>query len=252
MAAAEVEPLLLSEVAAFLRNEVRVADWAGAGAGAGVEASAGAGEGAQVGKVERLLARAATLASDLERGSPAQKRGAVLTVVQQARIERHAIWITLVPARELLNDSAPNPIGGASVSQLESRREEDHDGELTLHVPVTLMRRGVETKLVLSNSATARSPEPDRSLIKALARAHVWWGDLSTGRVSSIGALAQREGVTDRYVSHVLDLTFLSPSIVDAILAGTQPQTLTAKALTLGTDLPLHWQQQREMLGHGP
>jgi hypothetical protein len=58
--------------------------------------------------------------------------------------------------------------------------------------------------------------------------------------------------LTNRYVSHVLDLAFLTPSVVGAILAGTQPQRLTAKALMLGGDLPLHWQQQREMLAHGP
>ncbi|WP_182422057.1 hypothetical protein [Aureimonas sp. ME7] len=174
-------------------------------------------------------------------------------MLRQTVIERHAIWITLVPARQLLAPTEPDTVGNATVahprSQGDEGRNKGRDGELTLHLSVTLTRRGVETKLVLANSSTARSPEPDRSLIKALARAHVWWGDLASGRIASIGALAAREGVTDRYVSHVLDLAFLAPRIVDAILTGTQPATLNAKALTLGPDLPLHWQGQVDALG---
>ncbi len=65
-----------------------------------------------------------------------------------------------------------------------------------------------------------------------------------------LGGRSQR--LSGLYGSHILDLAFLAPDIMDAILTGTQPATLNAKALTLGPDLPLHWQRQAEVLGVGP
>ncbi|WP_246337306.1 hypothetical protein [Azospirillum oleiclasticum] len=58
-----------------------------------------------------------------------------------------------------------------------------------------------------------------------------------------------REGVSDRYVGHLLPLAFLAPDIVEAIVAGRQPPGLTAESLIKRTDLPLDWDRQREALG---
>ena len=55
------------------------------------------------------------------------------------------------------------------------------------------------------------------------------------------------EGVNDSWMSRVLRMNFLSPRIVDAILSGTQPVTLTAAWLRR-SDLPLDWEQQWETL----
>ena len=68
-----------------------------------------------------------------------------------------------------------------------------------------------------------------------------WFGDLTSGRATTLSEIAEREGVTRRYVGHLLPLAFLDPGIVEAILAGAQPADLTAQTLIKRTDLPLSW-----------
>ena len=47
----------------------------------------------------------------------------------------------------------------------------------------------------------------------------------------------------------MLPLGYLAPDIVEAILAGRQPEDLTALSLKKGYDLPLAWNEQRTYLG---
>jgi hypothetical protein len=59
--------------------------------------------------------------------------------------------------------------------------------------------------------------------------------------------LAQRDGITRRYIRRLVDLAFLSPQLVEAILQGRQPADLTATRLT-ESDLPLDWAEQHRLL----
>ena len=114
-------------------------------------------------------------------------------------------------------------------------------------VPARIRRRGVELKLVLAGAETEPA-KPDPALIKAVARAHKWFGELMSDRAKSLAHIARAEGVSDRYVSHLMPLAFLAPDIVEAILAGAQPVDLTAETLIRRTDLPLDWAEQRALL----
>jgi len=95
----------------------------------------------------------------------------------------------------------------------------------------------------------AYAPRPDPVLIKAMARAHRWLDDVLAGRAKSFAAIAQAEGISDRYVGRLLPLAFLAPDIVEAILAGTQPADLTAEVLLRRTNLPIAWADQKTLLG---
>jgi site-specific DNA recombinase len=59
--------------------------------------------------------------------------------------------------------------------------------------------------------------------------------------------LAERNGITRRYIRRLVDLAFLSPELVEVILQGRQRIELTATRLT-GLDLPLDWTDQRSLL----
>ena len=56
-----------------------------------------------------------------------------------------------------------------------------------------------------------------------------------------------REGLTRRYIRRLVNLAFLSPQLVEAILQGRQPAALTVTRLT-ELDLPLDWSEQRRLL----
>jgi hypothetical protein len=105
-------------------------------------------------------------------------------------------------------------------------------------------------RLVLDSAENGSGAHrPDPALIKAIVRAHRWFEDLVNGRAGSFRDIAKAEGVTHRYVGHLLPLAFLAPDIVAAILAGRQPVDLTAEMLTKRTDLPLGWAEQKMLLG---
>jgi hypothetical protein len=71
---------------------------------------------------------------------------------------------------------------------------------------------------------------------------------LTDGQDRSLTDVASAEGTELSEVSRLLPLAFLSPKIVDRILAGTQPVNLTAQTLSRIADLPVSWPQQEQRL----
>ena len=115
---------------------------------------------------------------------------------------------------------------------------------IVIEVPVMFRRRGVEAKLVALSQQPAVS-EPDTNLVKALARAHEWWGRIVRGDAKGIGDIARTEGFNRAYVSRFLCLAFLAPDITRATLEGRQPMDLTAKRLiSFALKIPLLWSDQ--------
>src|SRR5260370_28758686 len=85
-------------------------------------------------------------------------------------------------------------------------------------------------KLVLVPDGIATTPERprvDNAMVKALARAFRWRKLLETGVYGTIEELAAAEKINSSYLSRVLRLTLLTPDIVEAILDGKHPSTLT-------------------------
>jgi hypothetical protein len=111
---------------------------------------------------------------------------------------------------------------------------------------VRLTRTGRAVRLVHSNGKAASAGTPDPGLIKLLLKAREWWSHIARGEID-ISTLARQEGVNDSWMSRVIRLNFLAPAIVDAILAGTQPVTLTAGKLR-SDGFPIEWERQWEML----
>jgi hypothetical protein len=72
---------------------------------------------------------------------------------------------------------------------------------------------------------------------------------LDPGRGLSLSAIARRAGAHVGDVSRALQLAFLAPDLVEAILDGTQPVALTPERLMRARELPLLWDGQRAMIG---
>jgi site-specific DNA recombinase len=116
------------------------------------------------------------------------------------------------------------------------------DSTFAITVPLASARRGRQTRLVLPGAAAPSHPDP--SLITAIVRAWDWAERLKTGSVQSITEICATEGFTDTYVGQVLPLAFLSPQLVEAILAGQQPAGLTANRLIWGGRVAMRWDEQ--------
>jgi hypothetical protein len=88
----------------------------------------------------------------------------------------------------------------------------------------------------------------DLPLLKAVARAHRWFDELSSGKASSLAEIAEREGLGVRYIGRLIRLAFLAPDVLESIVQGRQPMGLTAEALTRRVELPLEWRTQKVVL----
>jgi site-specific DNA recombinase len=141
-------------------------------------------------------------------------------------------------------------LSGAGLAELleEGAVVVSSDQLLVLEAPVKLRRRGVETKLVLDGDIRTE-PKTDGGLIRVIGLAHRCLDDLARARSGSIRELARRYDVDESNLSRILPLAFLAPDIVQSIVDGTQPDTLTLQLLKRIGALPHEWEAQRKALG---
>jgi hypothetical protein len=102
----------------------------------------------------------------------------------------------------------------------------------------TILQNGA-LKLVV----TQPSQQSDTSLIAAIARGTCWFEELTSGKASSISDIASRENVTDSYVSRLLNLALLSPTIVHQVLDGSPTATEVARLEMTGQRLSALWRE---------
>ena len=95
---------------------------------------------------------------------------------------------------------------------------------------------------VLVGEVIKPTPHKETNLIKILAQAYKWHQDILTGR--TFKEVSEREKVSEQYVRRILELSFLSPKIIRAILTGKQPADCTLKHL-LSIHTP-NWREQEE------
>ena len=119
------------------------------------------------------------------------------------------------------------------------------DQTVTVTVPFAIRKRGGRT-LVITPDGVTSAPAPrtrvDSALLKALARGFRWRKLLETGHFATIQEIAEAENINSSYISRVLRMTLLAPEIVEAILAGRQPEGLTmSRAIR---PFALEWQRQ--------
>jgi len=115
---------------------------------------------------------------------------------------------------------------------------------LVVRIPMRFQRRGGRKRIVApdgSELAPATKPEPDGTLVKALARAWRWQQMLDEGQFASVRDLAEAERVGLSYISRILRLTLLAPDIVERILDGRGTVGLAA----LLKPFPVEWERQR-------
>jgi hypothetical protein len=105
---------------------------------------------------------------------------------------------------------------------------------LVVRIQMRFQRRGGRKRIVApdgSELAPSSKPQPDGTLVKALARAWRWQRMLDEGVYTSVSEVGDAEKISKSYISRILRLALLAPDIVDAILAGSQDQALMLERL---------------------
>ena len=171
--------------------------------------------------------------------------------------EQHARWRQLLTRVEVSADRlriTVNPTGARDQGSIKP--EQDVEGERkpaharVLEVPWLMIRLGGRTELQFKGASVQTTRHLHEGFVLAMARAFQWKDELVAGRVPTIKALAQREGVARSYVMRVLRLSFLAPDVIDVILNGWQPPGFTLEPFR--RPIPLEWAAQRKVFGFPP
>jgi hypothetical protein len=118
--------------------------------------------------------------------------------------------------------------------------------QLTLCNPDLARQRPGGRKRIVAPDGSAivpsSKPQPDGTLLKALARAWRWQKLLDEGVYTSVSEIGDAEGISKSYVSRILRLALLAPDIVEVILEGRANHALVLERLE--RRLPVSWKEQ--------
>ncbi len=132
---------------------------------------------------------------------------------------------------------------------MKAEAEISADGtRLRVRVPMNIRRRGGRKVVVAFQGTVINSPRlrVDSTLVKAIARAYRWQAQLEQGTYATAQDIALSEKISASYVNRLLHLTLLSPALVEMVLEGRQPATMTTRDLI--QPLPARWDAQQDRL----
>jgi hypothetical protein len=172
--------------------------------------------------------RAADLAARLKQ----RERGVLRTLVRNVRVHPDRLEV----------DCDAAAVAGA----LGAKPGASSDSTLNFACDVRLQRSGRAVRLVQTNGALLDTL-PSASLLKLVVKARRWWRVLQAGE-SDITRLAAVEGVTPSYLTRVVRLAFLSPAMVEAVLAGSLRAEVDGEMLTATGAMQPCWREQARLL----
>jgi site-specific DNA recombinase len=114
-------------------------------------------------------------------------------------------------------------------------------------VPLPAKRARARREIVIPGGRDHAPRHVNHALVLAIARAKTWMQDLRIGTYAETTEIAQRFKLNDAHVRRLLRFGYLAPDIVEAIVEGRQPRSLTVKRLLQG--IPCAWSEQRAVFG---
>ena len=123
----------------------------------------------------------------------------------------------------------------------EPSQHKNQDNIISLEATIPASPGGGSGKLVFEGQ-DAKTPDP--VVVKAIARAAVWFEQLTTSKSQSMAEIALRENITDNYVSNLIHLAWLSPDLVCRVLDGEPEATALARADMLTRKSDVLWGQR--------
>lgn len=120
-------------------------------------------------------------------------------------------------------------------------------GRLIHEHPIGFVRSGSQVKLIIPPTGTSPAANRTPSLLKLVAQAFTARREME--RSGSIEQVAKRLGYGREYAADLIRTSYLSPTIISAIIHGTQPASLTRRQLVRTDRIPLSWSAQERLFG---
>jgi hypothetical protein len=114
-------------------------------------------------------------------------------------------------------------------------------------IPLTIRKRNGRPKILPPDDLTIRDGQPQAPHVqRAIARAWSWRRQLETGSASTIQDIAAAEKVSDRFVSRMMRLAYMSPDVLEELIIRRAPPALSLNELVVVAQRP--WSEQREVV----
>ena len=118
---------------------------------------------------------------------------------------------------------------------------------IRVFIPLTIKRRNGRPRILPpSNMEPAERRCQDPHVLRAIACAWGWRRKLETGEVTTIHDIAVAEKVSERFVSRTMRLAYLSPTVLERLVAHRRPCSLSIKDLIAAAERP--WCEQEALV----
>jgi hypothetical protein len=115
-------------------------------------------------------------------------------------------------------------------------------------VPAPTPQPRARKKIIAPGGGSNSTPRRlSHDLVLAIARAKTWMRDLRSGKYADTEQIASHFKLNDAHVRRLLRFCYLAPDIMEAIVEGRQPRSLTVKRLL--KEIPRAWPDQRAAFG---
>ena len=122
------------------------------------------------------------------------------------------------------------------------------NGDLEATIQIRLKYDGHKTVIVKPDAGENELDPDDLSVLqKAVIQGLRYRDKLENGTVKTVTELARQEKTERAFLFRSLSTVNLAPDIVEMILNGTEPKTLTMAKLRKG--FPDDWNEQRKLFG---
>lgn len=212
--ASEVEGLVLDQIVQLLRSRQRL-----------VEVLTPLGLNAA--QLERSFHAAAERAEDLAGADIDQRR-----------------WVRLIVSGvALAQDQITLSVSTAGLASALGSPNTDHNLPMLVLPIATELRRCGKGKRVIIGEAMAETIDP--TLVRLIQDAFAIRNAVLADTRETLNEITARRGKSNGYLTALMRLTYLAPSIIGDILRGRQPPELSAKGLLrTSASLPLDWSSQ--------
>jgi hypothetical protein len=114
---------------------------------------------------------------------------------------------------------------------------------IRVFIPLTIRRRNGRPRILPPASMEATEPRPqDPHVLRAIACAWGWRRKIEMAEVATIHDIAIAEKVSERFVSRTMRLAYLSPIVLERLVAHRRPCSLSLKDLIAAAERP--WCEQ--------
>jgi hypothetical protein len=124
------------------------------------------------------------------------------------------------------------------------------DAPVTYEIPILFRVRGGRRYIMTPDGRDLIAPKAQRfesNMIKAIVQGHEFLHMLDRDPDLTIMKLAERRKLDHGYIAKAIRMTQLAPDIIDAVIDGRQPQSLSLADLM--RPFPDGWQEQQRHFG---